>query len=178
MEEIGRKHPIHQPVYEQRDAPTIVYITLCTKDRRQILANDAAHMVLRNSWITANAWAVGRYAIMPDHVHLFCAPAINYGGTDAVPSQKLGATSLGRHSGRPSSSLEKWIAYWKSQSARHWPNPDHAPVWQRHFWDRQLRRSESYAQKWQYVIENPVRAGLVTKPEDWPYQGELNVLRW
>jgi REP element-mobilizing transposase RayT len=63
-------------------------------------------------------------------------------------------------------------------SARHWPNPDHAPVWQRHFWDRQLRKSESYDQKWQYVIENPVRAGLVTKPEDWPYQGELNVLRW
>ena len=177
MEEIGRKHPVHQPVYERRDVPTIVYVTLCTKDRRQILANDAAHVVLRNSWIKASAWAVGRYVIMPDHVHLFCALAINYGETNAVPSQTL-EISLGRHGGRPSSSLEKWVAYWKSQSARHWPNPDNAPVWQRNFWDTQLRRSESYDQKWQYVIENPVRAGLVTKPEDWPYQGELNVLRW
>jgi hypothetical protein len=25
---------------------------------------------------------------------------------------------------------------------------------------------------------NPVRAGLVSRPEEWPYQGELNVLEW
>ena len=177
MEEIGRKHPVHQPVYERRDVPIIVYLTVCTKSRKQILANPAAHELLRTSWREAPSWLVGRYVVMPDHIHLFCTPSINYGGTGAVPSQTL-QTSLGRHGGRPSNSLKKWVAYWKSQSARHWPNPDHAPVWQRHFWDRQLRRSESYDQKWQYVIENPVRAGLVTKPQDWPYQGELNVLRW
>jgi hypothetical protein len=32
--------------------------------------------------------------------------------------------------------------------------------------------------KWSYVRENPVRAGLVARAEDWPYQGELNVLDW
>ena len=70
MEEIEGKHPVHQSVYEQRDAPTIVYATLGTKDRNQILANDSAYRVLRNAWIVANAWAVGRYVIMPDYVHL------------------------------------------------------------------------------------------------------------
>jgi putative transposase len=174
MEEIGRKHPVHRPVYERRDVPIIVYLTACTKGRKPILANPAVHELLHASWREARSWLVGRYVVMPDHIHLFCAPAINYGGTGAVPSQILEA-SLGRHSGRPSSLLEKWVAYWKS---RHWPNPNHAPIWQRHFWDTQLRGSESYDQKWEYVIENPVRAGLVTKPEDFPYQGELNVLRW
>ena len=32
-----------------------------------------------------------------------------------------------------------------------------------------LRDAESYAQKWQYVRENPVRQGLVERAEDWPY---------
>ncbi len=32
---------------------------------------------------------------------------------------------------------------------------------------------ESYSQKWDYVRENPVRAGLVKRAEDWPYAGAL-----
>ena len=36
-----------------------------------------------------------------------------------------------------------------------------------------LRSDESYSQKWNYVRENPVRAGLVKSAADWPYQGEI-----
>ena len=46
-------------------------------------------------------------------------------------------------------------------------------LWQRRFFDHVLRSDESYAQKWNYVRENPVRAGLVAKAEDWPYAGEI-----
>ncbi len=41
------------------------------------------------------------------------------------------------------------------------------------FFDHLLRNDESYAQKWEYVRQNSVRAGLVESPEDWPYQGEI-----
>jgi hypothetical protein len=41
-----------------------------------------------------------------------------------------------------------------------------------------LRRHESYSQKWNYVMANPVRHGYVARAEDWPFQGELNVLNW
>jgi hypothetical protein len=44
--------------------------------------------------------------------------------------------------------------------------------------DTQLRRGESYGEKWQYVLEDPVRAGLVKHSRDWPYRGELNTLMW
>ena len=30
------------------------------------------------------------------------------------------------------------------------------PILQRDYWDRQLRRNESYSQKWKYVVNNPV----------------------
>jgi putative transposase len=92
---------------------------------------------------------------MPDHLHLFCAP------TALVPQ-----------------TLESWIRFWKSVAARRWPRREEAPIWQRHFWDRQLRRGESYDAKWDYVVANPVRAGLVEQSNDWPYQGELSLLRW
>ena len=56
--------------------------------------------------------------------------------------------------------------------------PDPAWRWQVGKWDTRLRRSESYHDKWEYVRHNPVRKGLVTRAEDWPYQGMLNELRW
>jgi putative transposase len=70
------------------------------------------------------------------------------------------------------------MQFWKSQLTKAWPVETEKPVLQRDHWDRQLRSDESYDQKWEYVRENPVRAGLVTDRDAWPYQGELNELRW
>ncbi|MBA2585005.1 MAG: hypothetical protein H0U99_00780 [Chthoniobacterales bacterium] len=99
--------------------------------------------------------ACGRYVIMPDHVHLFCAPAT------------FAAEPLGQ-----------WVRYWKTLASRNWPRANEQPIWQRNFWDTQLRRHENYDAKWDYVILNPVRARLVQRAEDWPFQGQLNELRW
>ena len=49
-------------------------------------------------------------------------------------------------------------------------------VWQEEFFDHVLRSSESHSQKWEYVKENPVRAGLVDKSDDWPFQGKIESL--
>jgi putative transposase len=42
--------------------------------------------------------------------------------------------------------------------------------WQLGCFDRLLRVDESLHEKWLYVRENPVRAGLVEHWKDWPYQ--------
>jgi REP element-mobilizing transposase RayT len=119
------------------------------------LANDDTAQLIIEAWQAANFWRVGRYVIMPDHIHLFCGP-------NTFPP-------------RP---LKKWIAHWRNQVTRAWPHRSEIPIWQGDFWDRQLRGSESYAEKWQYFVNNPVRHGYVRGPQDWPYQGELNVLEW
>ena len=49
-------------------------------------------------------------------------------------------------------------------------------IWQEEFFDHVLRSSESYSQKWDYVKENPVRAGLVSGSDEWPWQGEVESL--
>ncbi|CAN5710090.1 hypothetical protein BH20VER1_BH20VER1_23860 [soil metagenome] len=119
-----------------------------------MLASPVAHDVLVSAWTVATAWLVGRYVIMPDHVHLFCSP----GGLDAPL-------------------LERWMKYWKSSATKLLGEPG-GTVWQRHHWDRQLRRGQSYSEKWEYVCNNPVRHRLVSNAAEWPYQGELNQLRW
>ena len=42
--------------------------------------------------------------------------------------------------------------------------------WQAGSFDRLLRSDESTEEKWQYIRENPVRAGLVENWRDWPYR--------
>ena len=51
------------------------------------------------------------------------------------------------------------------------------PFWQKEFFDHVLRSDESYESKWDYVRENPVRAGLVSRADDWPYAGEITLIR-
>ena len=46
-------------------------------------------------------------------------------------------------------------------------------AWQTGYFDHALRNRESEAEKWEYIYLNPVRAGLATRSEDWPYSGEI-----
>ena len=41
--------------------------------------------------------------------------------------------------------------------------------WQEGFFDHRLRHDESLEEKTYYIRMNPVRAGLIEKPETWPY---------
>ncbi|MGD0123729.1 MAG: hypothetical protein ABSF46_00115 [Terriglobia bacterium] len=40
-------------------------------------------------------------------------------------------------------------------------------MWQPRFFDRALRTVKEYNEKVEYIHLNPVRAGLVSRPEDW-----------
>jgi putative transposase len=151
----GRKHPAHQPFVERHNEPILVFLTVCSKDRKPIFASDVCAAAIVNAWREAHSWLVGKYVIMPDHIHLFCAPG-------ELPPQPL----------------KQWVRYWKNVASKNWPQQNQHPIWQRDFWDTQLRRSESYRSKWEYVVANPVRAGLVKSADEWPFQGEFNVLAW
>jgi len=151
----GRKPLPHLPSKDLVNQSSIQYVSMNAAQRRPLLANNFAAGVILDVWKKADYWLVGRYVLMPDHLHLFCAP--------------------GRF---PPTPLKQWVLFWRAQVSRNWPIPEQKPIWQKEFFDRQLRTGESYHEKWDYVWQNPVRAGLVARPEDWPFQGELNVLAW
>ncbi len=53
-------------------------------------------------------------------------------------------------------------------------------LWQGRFFDRALRTVKQYNEKVEYIHLNPVKAGLVKRPEDWrwssvrEYTGSVN----
>jgi putative transposase len=44
-----------------------------------------------------------------------------------------------------------------------------APVWHREYWDRFIRNERHFQQAVEYIHQNPVKAGLVERPEQWPW---------
>ena len=150
-DDIGRKHPA-RGVHIFSDQPTIVFLTVCTEDRKPWLATPAVHEHLRAAWQSAEAWLVGYYLLMPDHLHLFCAPHdLNF-------------------------ILEKWLTFWERQFRRLHKDADCR--WQPNGFHHRLRREDNYTEKWNYIRENPLRKGLVKNMDDWPYKGMMNTLRW
>jgi putative transposase len=77
--------------------------------------------------------------LVPDHVHLI----LNF---------------------KEEMTMAKAIRDWKSWLAR-----AHGIRWQENYFDHRLRSEEQYGTKAEYVLRNPVRAGLVARPQDWPY---------
>ena len=131
----------------------LYFITVCVHRRRPLLNSPGVHAVLREEWMSwreRHGWAVGRYVIMPDHVHFFAMPLLEIG-----------------------KNLGQVVRKWKEWTAKNIVNTCGAiaPLWQPEFFDHLLRSKESYREKWAYIRENPVRAGLVDDADKWPYAG-------
>ena len=140
----------------------VFFVTACTYRRRALLANPAVNVAFtsfsKRAYEEHNI-AVGRYVIMPDHIHLFvCGP--NH-------------FELGRWMGMLKQRLEKVFRGSLNPASPTGRRLQKTPVWQRGFFDHVLRSEESYAQKWNYVRDNPTRLGLVPNADDWPYAGEI-----
>lgn len=143
------------------------FVTCCTYQRQNLLANDAIHLAFLDFVKRGGAVrsiAVGRYVIMPDHLHLFVRGSYDFRLSIWVNLLKgyLTKRIRGSHPQDCDSDCSRLPV---------------VKVWQRGFFDHVLRSRESYSEKWQYVEQNPVRAGLVKKAEHWLYAGEIDSIR-
>ncbi len=84
-------------------------------------------------------WHVLLWLLMPDHLHALIS----------FPKEK---------------NPVKVISNWKEIIAK-----QTGIAWQRDFFDHRLRTAESHEEKAFYIRQNPVRKGLVTRPEDWKF---------
>jgi REP element-mobilizing transposase RayT len=133
------------------------FVTFNTCRRAALLARDTVHQTFLRfcKQALARGVTVGRYVLMPDHAHLFVA----------LPPGEA--------------TLARWVQALKNFLGKALLRlGDDKPHWQEGFFDHVLRSDESYAQKWEYVRQNPVRAGLAASPEEWPYQGEVAEIRF
>lgn len=86
------------------------------------------------------------YCFMPDHLHLLL-------------EAKEGAN------------LIRFMKTFKQTSAYHYRRTFHQPLWQKGYYDHILRKEEDVRGVARYIFENPVRAGLVASPDDYPFLG-------
>jgi REP element-mobilizing transposase RayT len=147
---IKGRPPRLEQIFQSYDPP-LFFITFCTFHRARIEPLNLAHEAFRTYALRGRDEfniAVGRYVVMPDHVHLFVR-------------------------GGPDFELAKWVNGLKRAMSVALERKTSTPLWQPGFFDHVMRSDESYAQKWDYVRNNPVRHGLVTASDAWPYQGEV-----
>jgi putative transposase len=130
------------------------FLTFNAQNRATILANPPLHQAFRRftEESASRGVFVGRYVIMPDHIHLFAAFEENANLSSWMKSLKNYLSKALRAAGFE------------------------APHWQKGYFDHLMRSEESYRSKWEYVFYNPVRRNLVSEPALWPFQGEINPL--
>ncbi|WP_233246138.1 hypothetical protein [Coraliomargarita sinensis] len=121
--------------------------THVSKNRHSISWDASLYGHFREVLLHASArYAMGcaRYVCMPDHIHLIWVGASS--GSDQLKATRF----LRRH-------LDV--------------------SWQKQAHDHVLRESErsrgAFVDTCQYLRENPVRAGLVARVEEWPYAGNM-----
>ena len=122
------------------DAP-VYFITTCMDNRRRLLDNEGSHEAFRRfcEGGRERGALVGRYVLMPDHLHLIANfPA-------EVPMSNV-------------------IRDWKRLTTRR-----AGVAWQKNYFDHRVRPHEGLQQKTDYIRENPVRANLITNANDWPH---------
>lgn len=146
------KHPGHRLLRPYYLGFGSYFVTICAGSRRTLFTNArlvellvaTMHDELRKAGFSINA-----YCFMPDHCHIL-------------------ASSLA-----DSCELSQAIRGFKGVSASRARKMGIRNLWQRDYYDHILRSGESVGTVAAYVFANPVRAGLVDDPHEWPFSGSF-----
>ncbi|OGP65066.1 MAG: hypothetical protein A2170_16680 [Deltaproteobacteria bacterium RBG_13_53_10] len=125
----------------------IFSITICTIDRRPLFQNEVWSKTILSSLETGPFGEnTERYAfcLMPDHLHLLLAPKKG-NLIDLIHGWKGFTANLLRRNGLSD------------------------PCWQRGFYDHALRKEEEIQKVAEYIVNNPVRAGIVDDWTNYPF---------
>jgi putative transposase len=127
------------------------FITFTCLHRQPLLrSNRAKHLVevalerVRKKY----GMRVYAYVVMPEHVHLLVSEPEHDPLAVAIKSLKQGV------------------------SRRLIGDADH--FWQKRYYDFNMHQGPKFMEKVQYIHRNPVKRGLVDKPEQWPWSSFRN----
>jgi REP-associated tyrosine transposase len=128
------------------------FLTFCTHERRHYFTEPDHVTLVRDQFLrrsTEDHFAVPAYCFMLDHVHLLVE------GT------------------QDDSDLRRFIKSAKQYSGFYFTQRTNAKLWQRYGFERVLRREEATVDVACYIVNNPIRAGLVDRLEDYAFWGSF-----
>ena len=131
--------------------PTLAYsITICTRHRIPFLADQEVGRIVvecLKDHAQRCRYRLIAYCIMPDHIHILTGPSSD---ERAIP-------------------LPRFIRQFKAAVTYSLATLSlGGSIWQRSFYDHVLRKDEDLAEVARYILDNPVRKGLVDAPEQYP----------
>jgi putative transposase len=134
----------HAPPPWVADGATFFITVCCQRDASAQVRLDAEPVAEKlldaaRHYHEQQRWHVHLCLLMPDHVHALVACPHSEG-------------------------LAGVIAAWKRHTARYT-----GVVWQKGFFDHRIRDHHAFEEKAHYIRMNPVRRGLVTRPDDWTH---------
>jgi putative transposase len=128
------------------------FITMCTANRPKFFTTSKICnwflTVLRRD-IATHSFAVHAYCLMPDHAHLLL---------EGLESK---------------SDLLQLVKAVKTKTSTPFAKKTGHPLWQKKFYDHILRQNDSPDDVAWYIWMNPVRAGICSRPEEYPFLGSL-----
>ena len=137
-----KKLPHDVPLSIRSDTATF-FITICCepKGENQLCRQDIAAGIFESVAFRQSRpdWWMELLLLMPDHLHALAS----------FPSDKDMTTVI-----------SQWKEFLAKKLGIHW---------QRDFFDHRLRSDESLREKADYILQNPVRRGLIERTEDWSY---------
>jgi REP-associated tyrosine transposase len=141
----------HKPIRLPKQnyiGPRAYFLTLCTRDRMPYFrSHRIARWILESLQQTAaqQSFTVRAYCLMPDHLH-----ALVQGDSR-------------------SANLLTFVKAFKHKTTFHFRSKTGKTLWQISFFDHILRTAEDLSNTADYILSNPVRAGLVRRPNEYPH---------
>jgi len=149
----AKSHPERKRIRLPADAYLVPgsawLVTIGTHERGAFFTDsDLAKLVARiiQDRCAARGAVLAAFCLMPDHAHLLLQ-ITRSGLVDVIGDVK-------------SNSTRAW-----------WRHGGTGPLWQRSFHDRGIRHPNDYERAAVYVLENPIRAALVTNWPDYSHLG-------
>lgn len=147
--------------YRRAKTPGAAYFfTVVTFRRRPILCEPDNLALLRTAFKTVKSrhpFTIDAIAVLPDHLH--CLWTLPPGDHDYPMRWNAIKTHFTRYCAAEYKTSPSAVRQRKREQA----------VWQRRYWEHQIRDESDFERHCDYIHWNPAKYGLVRRVRDWPY---------
>ena len=152
-----RRKRMHLPHFDYSGCNHVYFITICTAAKAPIFQDPGSAGII----VDELEFRRGKkeillfcFCIMPDHVHMLLSSSQEHG-----------------------KNLINWVSAFKRYSSRVFKKSRNiAPLWQKNFYDHVIRGDESLIRVAEYIVNNPVRKGMVEEWKDYPFSRMVDPL--
>jgi len=144
-----------------KTAGATYFFTVVAYRRQAILCHPQIREALRLAILRVREtlpFTVEAWVLLPDHLHAMWTLPEN----DADFSKRWSLIKRHVSQACPQFNREDWVN--ESQNKRR-----ESTLWQRRFWEHQIRDERDFQIHMDYIHYNPVKHGLVKQAVDWPY---------